>query len=375
MHPNCRSGACQPVQISAIEDRRPSMTDPVALAADHKLPSLRYGPYTSSMLVKWAAAQQNWDRIHYDQQYCREFAGLPAPVIHGGMKQHLLIRYLSEALGGLGWVRGLTIRYMGPDFVGETLELSARVEAVHGQTTDGAQIATLAIEGRNCQQDKVTTAGRAVVCTGSDLASREAAMAAGIAGHLALDPAPSPRCPAVSDRINALIGTSHESMASVVPVDRSRLRLFADALGGVDPLHHDPAAALASAHGEVVAPPLFPLHGLESAPGAWPLGTDPEAMGREGVSEIGRNLARDHGFSNAGMVNGGSVFEIHDLARLGDTITARSTLVSVEHKQSRGGPMLVTVALNTYATDTGRLLLREQQTTIYRNFQPMAGES
>jgi acyl dehydratase len=361
--------------LSAHEKRRPRMTSFVALAAGHRLPILRYGPYTSSMLVKWAAAQQNWDRIHYDQQYCRDFAGLPAPVIHGGMKQHLLIRYLSEALGGLGWVRGLTIRYLGPDFVGETLELSATVEVLHGETTGGGQIVSLAIEGRNCQQNKVSTAARAVVCTGQNLASRDAAVVAGIDQYLAPDSTQSPPCPAVSDRINALIGTRHEAMASVVPVDRSRLRLFADALGGVDPMHYDPAAGLASPHGEVVAPPLFPLHALESAPGTWPLSTDPEAMGREGVSEIGRNLARDHGFSNAGMVNGGSSFEIHDLARLGETISAQSVLMSVEHKQSRSGPMLLTVALNSYATSSGRLLLREQQTTIYRNFQPVPEES
>lgn len=347
------------------------MTEHIRLLQQQQLPILHYGPYTSSMLVKWAAAQQNWDRIHYDQQYCRDFAGMPAPVIHGGMKQHLLIRYLSEALDGLGWVWGMSIRYMGPDFVGESLEFSATVEALHGDSSDGGQIVTLAIQGRNREQNKVTTMAQAVVCTGRALSGRDAAMAAGIRRHFGLDPEQSPPSPAVSARINALIGTESESMTSVVPVDRSRLRLFADALGGVDPMHHDLAAGLASPHAQVVAPPLFPLHGLESVPGAWPLGTNAEAMGREGVSEIGRNLARDHGFSNAGMVNGGSGFEIHDLARLGETITARSTLVSVEHKQSRGGPMLVTVALNSYATESGRLLLREQQTTIYRNFEPM----
>lgn len=351
------------------------MTEPERLAAQQTLPPRQYGPFTSSRLVKWAAAQQNWDKIHYDQRYCRDHAGLPAPVIHGGMKQHLLIQYLTEALGGLGWVWGLSIRYVGPDFMDESLALSATVTALLGECAEGGQIVALAIEGRNLQQDKVTTSASCIICTGRQLASREAAMAAGIRDHFALNPTPSPPCPAVSPRINALIGTEHEAFTSDVPVDRSRLRLFADALGGIAAMHHNPAAGRASAHGQVVATPLFPLHGLELAPGSFPLATDPEAMGREGVSEIGRNLARDHGFSNAGMVNGGSAFEIHDLARLGETITARSTLVSVEHKQSRGGPMLVTVALNSYATDAGRLLLREQQTTIYRNFQPMTGES
>lgn len=345
------------------------MTDFVPLAAQQTLPSRCYGPYTSSRLVKWCAAQQNWDKIHYDQEYCVEFAGLPRPVIHGGMKQHLLIQYLTESLGGLGWVWGLSIRYIGPDFVNETLEFTASVFSIHGETTDGNQIVSLAIESRNLQQDKVTTSASCVICTGKDHAGRDDAVAAGIRNHFAINVVTSSTCSAVSADINMLIGTEHEALTSEVPVERSRLRLFADALGGVDPLHYDPATGQASAHGHIVATPLFPLHAIELAPGRFPLSIAREAMGREGVSEIGRNLAREHSFSNAGMVNGGSVFEIYDLARVGETITARSTLVSVEHKQSRSGPMLVTSALNTYSTDTDRLLLREKQTTIYRNFQ------
>ena len=43
-----------------------------------ELPALRKGPWTSAHLVRWCAAQQNWDRIHYDQAYAQQVAGLPS---------------------------------------------------------------------------------------------------------------------------------------------------------------------------------------------------------------------------------------------------------------------------------------------------------
>jgi acyl dehydratase len=42
-------------------------------------------------------------------------------------------------------------------------------------------------------------------------------------------------------------------------VGREKIREFAAAIGATDPAHHDPAAARALGHPDVVAPPTFPV--------------------------------------------------------------------------------------------------------------------
>ncbi|MBQ1072111.1 MaoC family dehydratase N-terminal domain-containing protein [Micromonospora sp. C31] len=42
-------------------------------------------------------------------------------------------------------------------------------------------------------------------------------------------------------------------------VGREKIREFASAIGAADPAHHDPAAARALGHQDVVAPPTFPI--------------------------------------------------------------------------------------------------------------------
>jgi acyl dehydratase len=42
-------------------------------------------------------------------------------------------------------------------------------------------------------------------------------------------------------------------------VGREKIREFASAIGATDPAHHDPAAARALGHPDVVAPPTFPV--------------------------------------------------------------------------------------------------------------------
>jgi acyl dehydratase len=42
-------------------------------------------------------------------------------------------------------------------------------------------------------------------------------------------------------------------------VGREKIREFAAAIGATDPLHHDPDAARAAGHPDVVAPPTFPV--------------------------------------------------------------------------------------------------------------------
>jgi acyl dehydratase len=171
----------------------------------------------------------------------------------------------------------------------------------------------------------------------------------------------------VAPAINAWLGRQIDERKSCYPIDLSRLRLFAAAVMGLAPVHYDPAAGVASAWGTVVAPPLFPLHGLEAMPDSYPLSEDPHAQGREGVNEIGRDVAERFGLDAAGGMNGGNRVQIHSLARAGERIEATSTLIGARRRiGKRGGEMLLLETLNHYSESGGRRLLTERQTVVLR---------
>jgi hydroxyacyl-ACP dehydratase HTD2-like protein with hotdog domain len=343
------------------------MNSAIPVVADGTLPILSKGSYTSSHLIRWCAAQQNWDKIHYDEGYAKHTAGMRERVINGGLKQHFLTQFVAQAFGSAAPVPRLGYNFAGPDFINESLEVRGRVE--RESVLDGQRCLHLVMEIWNLEQDKANTTATALVlpdaCWGFDQQTSVPALPAG----LALDESVAEPDPAAPDFINALLGREVEAVESQYPLDMSRLRLFADAVGGLAPLHFDVKAGRDSTFGSVVAPPLFPIHALEATPGTLPLSTDLAAMGREAVNEVGRNFSRRFGFPGSGMVNGGNEVEIHSLLRAGETARATSKLVSARIKESRAsGKMLMTVSLNCYFALGGRLLMRERQTIIYRNF-------
>jgi acyl dehydratase len=56
----------------------------------------------------------------------------------------------------------------------------------------------------------------------------------------------------------SFVGRSYPPTAPYL-VGREKIREFATAIGATDPAHHDPAAARALGHADVVAPPTFPI--------------------------------------------------------------------------------------------------------------------
>jgi acyl dehydratase len=327
------------------------------------LPPLDKPRFTGAHVVRWMAAQQNWDRLHFDQAFCTRQAGLQAPVINGALKQHLIVQFLARALPG-AWPWRVDYQFTGPDFVGEKLQVRGVAGATH--VAGDRAFLEVQVEILNLDRGEVTTRGRAVVML--PRASGETVLdaldiAAPESLALPLDAAaPDPAAPA---HINARLGSELEDRASVYPVDLSRLRLFADAVMDLDPVHFDPAAR--SPWGGVVAPPLFPLHGLEALPGAFPLSESQDAKGREGVNEVGRDFARQFGFGTAGGMNAGNRVQVHSLARVGERIRARSTLVGARRRTgSRGGDMIFFESLNHYSEAGGRPLLTERQTVVLR---------
>jgi acyl dehydratase len=328
------------------------------------LPPLRTPAWTAAHLVRWCAAQQNWDRIHYDLGYAKGEAGLPERVVNGALKQHLLVRFLVDSFEARARLVRLDYRFMSPDLVGDALELQGHVDRV--EPVGRRQAAHVQLSIRNPRLDKVTTQGRAIVML--DEPAFADAQWDTLPADWRLDESVAEADEAVPDAVRSLLGQAHERAVSFCPLDLSRLRLFADAVGGLRRWHFDPTAAAAAGLQTVVAPDLFPIHAIEPEPGQLPLSQDTQAPGREGVSEIGRNLARQLGFAaGTHIINGGNAVEVHSLLRVGETATAASRLLKAGMKRgASGGDMLVTESLNTYATTSGRWLLRERQVIAYR---------
>lgn len=327
------------------------------LASPRALPALRKGPLTSAHIVRWLAAQQNWDKIHHDLAYAQQCAGLPGTVVNGALKQHFIVQFLDQAFGEEAWVWQLQYEFVAPDPVGSTLEVRGRVVgSSRHQERPGIAVE---VEIFNLDTGRVSTRGKAVVLAES---GRTIADALDCADRFFADrpPVPLETVDRVPEAIRSALGSVLEERQSIYPVDLSRLRIFAAALMGLRPRHFHPA------HGSaVVAPPLYPLHGIELLPGEPELSFDAMALGREGVTEIGRDLAERFGLPPGGVLNGGNQVQVHSLARPGERICGRSTLADVRHRQgSRRGPMLFLDTVNAYWESSGRPLLTERQTVV-----------
>src|SRR6188472_828471 len=99
-------------------------------------------------------------------------------------------------------------------------------------------------------------------------------------------------------------------------VGREKIREYANAVGEVDPVHHDPEAAQAAGFSNVVAPPMFCV--VYSAKAMGPAILDPE---------LGINLGL--------MVHGSQEFEWGEPVVAGDTITTNVTIKDLYEKDGK----------------------------------------
>ena len=335
------------------------------------LAPLRKGPLTSSHIVRWCAAQQNWDKIHYDRTFALEYAGLPERVINGALKQHFLSQFLSNAFNGVGWIWRIGFRFLAPDFVGETLEVRGAIRDV--VIYEGSHFVDVEASIWNSNQGRSNTTANAVVVFGPDYEPKYELGDIPLPCQFALSKADCQRGAGVPEQISKCIGSVIENQSSAYAVDLSRLRLFAEAIEDLHPMNFDSAAGEHGPYGTVTAPPLFPIHSIELVPGTLALSNEAAAMGREGVSEIGRNLGARFGLPTTGMLNGGSQIEIQSLLRLGETVCGECKLVGAMNRRgSNGGEMVILEALNEFRTTLGRPLLIERQVTVFRQLDQTA---
>lgn len=331
-------------------------TEPTETVADlftcrpgDALPRTAQISVSTSRLVQWCAAQENWHKIHYDAAFANEHYGGARVVVNGALKHNLLLSFLALQTPSRAWVQRLEYRCFESDAPDEVLLFTGRVEELSDAGSGGVSVAvTFTVE--NLTRRFISLAGRALI-------------AGGVAGR----PSEPPQTAALDlARMFDRCPRELEHAESEFPVDRSRVRLFCEATFNYDTIHFDTQAARAEGFPDIVAPPLLAPHALDTRPGSRPLGAHAHLDGREGTTEIGRDLPRLIGIDlDTPIVNGGSVLEVLSLPVIGDRIHGNSKLHSIRASRGRRtGPMVVCQTLNQYATSHRRILLTEMQTII-----------
>jgi acyl dehydratase len=125
------------------------------LATGDELPELVRGPLTTTHVMRWSAAIENWHRIHYDEPFAVGHDGLPGLLVNGSFKQHLLVQLMRGWLEPTGWLARIQMSFRGMDLVGDTLTAHGRVDGT--AVRDGLGIVVCTIGIRNQRGEESTT--------------------------------------------------------------------------------------------------------------------------------------------------------------------------------------------------------------------------
>jgi len=165
----------------------------------------------------------------------------------------------------------------------------------------------------------------------------------------------------LDDRLAALIGQpmgSRETSQAPDPVNQPMIRHWAAAFEDWNPVYTDPDWAAKSRFGEIVAPPLMLQTWTMAIPkiaGIAERGGSPvEAEGTAALS-----ILDEAGF--VGTLATNSEFEILRYLRLGDVISAATTIESISpEKQTRLGAGRFVTWVTTYTDESGDVVGRQR---------------
>ena len=146
--------------------------------------------------------------------------------------------------------------------------------------------------------------------------------------------------------------TAGPSTATITAKESQR---YAQAVGDLNPIYFDEAAAISAGYRTLVAPPTFLDH--VTVPGR-PLD----------------DLRVDGLFSSTGSVDlglkrvmfGGQEWDFVAPAHVGDTVTATQRLAGIDAKEGGKGPFVLVTWETSYTDQDGNLLARSRQQGISR---------
>jgi hypothetical protein len=172
----------------------------------------------------------------------------------------------------------------------------------------------------------------------------------------------------ITDEVKAFIGFESDYEVGWDPVERGQIRRHVQAVMDDDPIYVDDDYAASTRFGGVVAPPLFPLHAVTRWTPGQPDPLEP-ALRDPDFDGAPSNMLRSCVLPPIPLkriLNGGSDFEIYQLARPGERIGAQSRYVDIFQKEGRSGTMVFWLIETRYTNAAGDLLLKSTNTRILR---------
>jgi hypothetical protein len=154
-----------------------------------------------------------------------------------------------------------------------------------------------------------------------------------------------PQPSVVTDEMRADIGKESEPVT--IEVDKTACRMFARSVGYTDPVYYDEEYAKSKGYRSIPAPFAFLGHPVYN----------PNAPQR-----LGGYFRTDTPFKR--ILNGGTDINYFDTVCAGDVLTATSKLADISERQSRLGPMLITVTEFTFRNQYGKVVATMRGTGI-----------
>jgi len=113
----------------------------MSVSAHDAQPGEQFGltcePVTTTQLVQYAGASDDYNRIHYDQAYAVE-AGLGGVIAHGMLTMGFMGRALTQWAGPAARVRRLSARFTAPVRPGDSVVVTGTV--MSREAEDGAAL-------------------------------------------------------------------------------------------------------------------------------------------------------------------------------------------------------------------------------------------
>ena len=126
-----------------------------------ELPVVVKGPMTTTHLIRWAAANGNYARIHWDLPFAQLNQGLQNVVVNGSLKNQYLGQLLIDFAGEAGWLKRFYVEHRGMDYPGDVLTAFGTVAAVNEQ--DGFGRVEVQVGLRNSRGEQTASGNASLI--------------------------------------------------------------------------------------------------------------------------------------------------------------------------------------------------------------------
>jgi len=131
------------------------------VAAGMELQPVVKGPITTTHLVRWAAANGNYARIHWDLPFAQLRQGLSNVVVNGSLKNQYLGQLLLDFAGDEGWFKRFYVEHRGMDYPDDVITAYGTVTEKAEQ--DGVGYLTCRVGLRNSRGEETASGSATVV--------------------------------------------------------------------------------------------------------------------------------------------------------------------------------------------------------------------